>query len=118
MPRRLDPACVGYGIVNGPGECRERLVVSDRAQEGPLLAAVMISTKLDGTNVWCARSAGPLSGPVLDQKEVYRHIYIDTCVVRPAAWTHGMGLSWCNLLITKFLGNGWAWGPSQTEKDR
>ena len=36
----------------------------------------------------------------------------------PAAWTHGMGLLWCDLLNTKFLGNGWAWGPSQTETDR
>ena len=64
MPRRLDPACVGCRVANGPGECRERLVVSERAQEGPLLAALMISTKLDGTNVWCARSAGPPGGPV------------------------------------------------------
>ena len=60
MPRRLDPACVA----NGPGECRERLVVSERAQEGPLLAALIVSTKLDGANFVCAWGAGLLGGPV------------------------------------------------------
>ena len=38
--------------------------MSERAQEGPLLAALMISTKLDGTYVCCAWGAGPPSGPV------------------------------------------------------
>ena len=55
----MDPACVGCRVANGPREFRESLVVSDSAQEGPLLAALMTSTKLEGTNCFVRLGRGP-----------------------------------------------------------